>query len=93
MWARFRYHGDAGRDRVQIDVGAGRQQRFFVEDRHAFEAFLEERSARVVLAIGQPRQWFLQAFHEPAQALQARACRRHPLDVLEAPFDPGFGDW
>jgi len=23
--------------RVQIDVGAGRQQRLFVEDRHAFE--------------------------------------------------------
>jgi hypothetical protein len=41
--------------------------------------------------IGQTRQWFLQAFHEPAQALQPLASRRDPLHVLEPPLNPLVG--
>src|SRR5262249_24083982 len=36
---------------IQIDVRARRKQRFFVENRDAFVALLEERAAHVVLAI------------------------------------------
>jgi hypothetical protein len=45
---------DAGRDRVQIDVSARGQERFFVEDCDAFEACLEEGAARLILSVGEP---------------------------------------
>ena len=50
MRARFRNHRNAGRDRVQIDVRAGGQQRFVIEDRDAFEAPFEERPGAFCLA-------------------------------------------
>jgi hypothetical protein len=72
-----------GGHRVQIDVNRCRQKRFFIENRYALVAALEKSSSRAVLTIGQTRQWFLQAFHEPAQALQPLASHRDPLRVLE----------
>ena len=47
MGARFGDLDDAGRDRIQIDVGAGGQERFVVEDRDALEPPFEEGTARL----------------------------------------------
>jgi hypothetical protein len=44
---------NAGRDGVQIDLCAGRQQRFLVKDGHALEPLLEEGPAHFLLPIGQ----------------------------------------
>ncbi len=44
---------DSGSHRVQINIGTGRQQRLLVEDRHALEPALEERTA-LLFAVGQP---------------------------------------
>jgi hypothetical protein len=44
---------DSCRDGIQVDVSADGQERFFVEDRDAFEPSFEERAAGFVLAIGQ----------------------------------------
>ncbi|SIO66661.1 hypothetical protein SAMN05444166_8170 [Singulisphaera sp. GP187] len=40
---RLRHRHEARRDRVLVDVRAGRQQRLFIEDRHALVPALEER--------------------------------------------------
>jgi hypothetical protein len=42
---------DAGCHRVQVDVGTRRQQRLFIENRHAFEPPLEKSSPDFVLAV------------------------------------------
>ena len=83
---------DAGGHGVEIDVSTRGQQGFFVEDSDALEAFLEERAADFVLSVGHPCEWFLEAFHEPAQALQALAGRCDPLRILQSPLDPFVGD-
>ena len=49
MGARFRNDCDAGCDRVQIDVCAGGQEGFLVEDCDAFEPSLEERPGTMPL--------------------------------------------
>jgi hypothetical protein len=49
MRACFRNVRDTGSDRVEIDVGAGGEERFFVEDRDAFEPTLEERPGTMPL--------------------------------------------
>ena len=67
---------DLGGHRVQIDVNRCRQKRFFIADCDALKACLEKSSASLVLPIGKPRQWFLQALHKPAQALQPLAQSR-----------------
>ena len=75
-----------------IPVGTGRQQRLLIEDRHALEPALEERAAGLLLAVGQPRKWLLQAFREPAQALQPIAHRRDPPGVLQPCLGPLLRD-
>jgi hypothetical protein len=49
MGACLRNVRDTGSDRVEIDVGAGGQERFFVENGDAFEPTLEERSGTMPL--------------------------------------------
>src|SRR5271157_5256392 len=39
---------------ARILISTGRQQRLFIEDRHALEPALEERAAGLLLAVGQP---------------------------------------
>ena len=46
VWGWFRERSRSGRHRVQIDRGTGRQQRLLIEDRHALEPRLEERTPR-----------------------------------------------
>ena len=88
MLARLGDLRDPRGHRVQIDVRRDGQERFVIEYRHAFEPSLEESTTSIVLPIGQPRQRFFQAFHEPTDALQSLASRRHPLRVIEPPLNP-----
>ena len=88
MLARFGDLRDPRGHRVQIDVRRDGQERLVIEYRHAFEPSLEERTTNLALPIGQPRQRFFQAFHEPTDALQSMASRRHPLRVLEPSLNP-----
>src|SRR5262249_16606540 len=83
---------DPRRHRVQVDIGTCRQQRLFVENGHALEPALEERPARVVPAVGQPRQGLLQALDGPTAALQPLASFDHQCRVLRPPSNPIVGD-
>ena len=83
--ACFRSRRDLGGHGIQIDVDADFQQRFLADDCNTLEATLEKRAPRFVLTIGEPRKWFLQALHEPADVLQPLARYRDPLRVLKSP--------
>ena len=51
-----------------------------------------KNAPHLVFPICQPRQRLLQAFHEPTDALQSLASRRHPRGVLEPPLNPIIGN-
>jgi hypothetical protein len=78
----------------QVDVGAGREQRFFVEDGDRLVAGLPERAFAVVFLVGHPRQRLLEGLHEPAEVLEPGAVAGHAGGVLALVVDPGLnGGW
>ena len=42
----------------------------------------------LILSVGESREGFFQAFHEPAQALQAFACLCDPDRIFQPPLRP-----
>ena len=60
----------------------------FIEDRDALEPPLERDASSLVLMVGHPGQRFLQALHEPTEALQPLPRPGHPGRIQEVPLDP-----
>ena len=79
---------DPRRQRVQVDIGTGCQQRSLIEDRNALEPPLEERAAGLILLVRQPGQRFLQALHEPTETAEPLARPLDPGGVQQMAFDP-----
>ena len=85
--ACFRNVGDLGGDRVEIDVNADRQSASSSRIATLFPP-LKKRTATLILAVGPPRERFLQVFHEPTDALQSLASACHPGGVFEPSLNP-----
>jgi hypothetical protein len=67
-WGGFGGLGDAGGERVQVDIGKRREQRLFVEDGDRLVAGFPERALAVVFIIGESREWLLEGLHDPAES-------------------------
>jgi Uma2 family endonuclease len=70
---------DPGAYRVETHVGHTGQQRPRIEQRPGAKAPFPKTAGAAVLAVGAPRNRFVEAAHEPAQIPQPLAPARHPL--------------
>jgi len=77
-WRILRRRGDAGANRVEVDVGHAGEQGAFVEQRLRAEAPFPEAPGAVVFAVGATGNRLVEAAHEPAQAAQALAPEPYP---------------
>jgi hypothetical protein len=65
--------GDAGSNRVQIDIGHARQQSLFIKQSLLFKATFPEAPFAAVFCVCLAGNLFIQAAHEPADTAQALA--------------------
>src|SRR5210317_114273 len=60
---------DAGSNRVEVDIGHTRHQRFLVQQRLTLESALPKSAGTIVLSISSPRYALVKTAHKPAYVL------------------------
>ena len=88
--AGLRGVGDAGADRIQVDIGHGGEYGALVAQRLALVASLPESSLAAVFAIGATGDGLDEAAHQPGEIAEALAQRLDPDGISQQPQTFGF---